>query len=355
MSLQELGIEHKKLDDTLVATRHLIIGGRQELSAILKELAQNIPRAYIAGPGFCIFQFVTSVKEGFDVEVGFPVNKAVQTAEIKSRTLPAMEVLSLVHKGPIERLNESYRKLYASASAHGLISDEFSQEIYLDLNDPEESEIELRFVLHHWNNLLARNLNRVVGQEAGQKVMWGSDDLTLESTNDERFRWVKGAMERLNGLADEGQTYDIVSSCAHVFPRVQIEKLRAVYEDARAKTDDALKAVDAVIEFMDQDPGWGERPLREGKVIYSSKAPRDPKGYEEAESEAEKKKAYCFCPLVRNHLDQGMPATFCYCGAGWYRQQWEGATGKPVRVEIVKSIVQGDAVCQFAIHLPDNL
>ena len=185
--------------------------------------------------------------------------------------------------------------------------------------------------------------------------MQGSDGLGLESTVDERFRWVKGAMERLNDLADEDKRYDIVSSCAHVFPRGQIEKLRLVYEDVKTKTKDSLKAVDAVIEFMDQDPGWGQRPLREGKVIYSSKAPRDPKGYEEAEGEAEKKKAYCFCPLVRNHLDQGMPVTFCYCGAGWYRQQWEGAIDRPVRVEIVKSIVKGDDVCQFAIYLPDDL
>jgi effector-binding domain-containing protein len=354
-SLQESGIEYKRLDDTLVATMRLDLREHQELRKVLEEMAQSIPQEYIAGPAFCVFQFVTSVQEGFDVEVGFPVAQTVRAGKIEARTCPTMEVLSLVHRGSAEQLNESYRKLYARASEHGLISDEFCREVYLDSNDPEGDEIELQFVLHNWNGLLGKNLERVLGKESGQRVMQGSDGLTLESTVDERFRWVKGAMERLDDLADEGQTYDIVSSCAHVFPRGQIEKLRAVYEDARAKTDDALKAVDAVIEFMDQDPGWGERPLREGQVIYSSKAPRDPKRYAEARDEAERRKAYCFCPLVRSHLDQGMPATFCHCGAGWYRQQWEGAIGKPIRVEIVKSIVKGDDVCQFAIHLPDNL
>jgi predicted hydrocarbon binding protein len=50
-----------------------------------------------------------------------------------------------------------------------------------------------------------------------------------------------------------------------------------------------------------------------------------------------------------------MPTAFCYCGAGWYRQQWEGAIGRPVTIEIVKSVLKGDEVCQFAIQLPEDL
>jgi predicted hydrocarbon binding protein len=53
-------------------------------------------------------------------------------------------------------------------------------------------------------------------------------------------------------------------------------------------------------------------------------------------------------------MGQGMPTTFCYCGAGWYRQQWEGAMGRPVTVEIVKSVLRGDDACQFAIYLPQD-
>lgn len=355
MSLQELGIEHKKFDDTLVATIRFTMKERKELHAVLDKLTRHVPKDYIVGPAFCIFYFVTSVQEGSDVEVGFPVAQAVERDDIKTRLLAEMQVLSLVHTGPVEELRESYKKLYGCASEHGLISDEFAREIYSDSNDPQGNEIELQFVLHNWDGLLGRNLERVVGDKVRQKVMQGSDELVLASTVDERFRWVKGAMERLDNLADKDQKYDIVSSCAHVFPWSQIEKLKAVYESARARTDDPLEAVDAVIEFMDQDPGWGQRPLRQGNVIYSSKAPRDPQGHEKAKDEAEKRKAYCFCPLVRNHLDEGMPITFCYCGAGWYRQQWEGAVGKPVQIEIVKSVLQGDDVCQFAIHLPDDL
>ena len=171
---------------------------------------------------------------------------------------------------------------------------------------------------------------------------------------DDRFRWVKRALERLGGLASEEQKYDVISSCAHVFPAEQVDKLRVVYEEARARTGDALQAVDEVIAFMDRDPGWVEDSRREGRVIYAAKRPANPQAYTEAQTEAEKRRAYCFCPIIRNHLDQGLPRAFCYCGAGWYRRQWEGATGKPVTVEIVQSILDGGDVCQFAIHLSDD-
>jgi hypothetical protein len=262
--------------------------------------------------------------------VGLPVAQAIETDRIKTRILPKMEVLSLVHTGPVEKLKETYGKLYTSASEHGLISDEFCREVFLDSNDPAGGEIELQFILHNWNELLGRNLERVLGKEARQKVMQGSDELTMASTINERFYWVKETMERLDNLADQDKKYDILSSCAHVFPVGQIEKLKVVYEEARTKTGDSLKAVDAVIEFMNEDPGWGEPPLRKGNVIYSIKQPRDTKAYKNAKTEAEKRKSYCFCPLV------------------------EGAIGKPVRIDVVKSVLKGDDVCQFAIHLPED-
>jgi hypothetical protein len=162
-------------------------------------------------------------------------------------------------------------------------------------------------------------------------------------------------MERLDTIASPNQKYDIISSCAHVFPRAQIDKLKTIFNQAIQAGNTGLQAVDAVLDFMEQDPGWGERPRRDGRIIYSAKKPRDPEGYANATNPLEKQKAYCFCPLLRDHMDHGMPLAFCNCGAGWYRQQWEGATGKLVRIEIVKSVSKGDDVCEFAIHLAQDL
>lgn len=355
MSLHAQGIEYRALPERQAATMCFNLRERRELPAILQQLAQQIPAESIQGPPFCLFQFISSVEEGFDVEIGFPVNREVRTAEVQTRTIPAMEVLSVVHRGPAEKMRESYARLYGYAAEHAIISDEFCCEVYLEPGHPEGGAVEVQFVIHGWAGRLDRNLERILGRAAAEEVMQGSPALNLESTGEERFLWLKGALERLAGLADEGQTYDALSSCAHVFRREAIEKAQAVYEQACSEMEDPLRAVDAVLELMERDAAWAQWPTREGRVLYTVKSPRDPAAHEAAATDAERKKAYCYCPLVREHLDAGMPPAFCYCGAGWFRQQWEGILGQPVRIEILKSLLQGDDACSFAIHLPDEL
>ncbi|MFX0114057.1 MAG: GyrI-like domain-containing protein [Candidatus Hodarchaeota archaeon] len=354
MSLQELGIKHEQFEETLIASIRCTVKNRKELQDVYQKLAQGIDKENIAGPAFGIFHFSTGV-QGFDVEAGFPVAQPVKEGEITSRLLPKMEVLSILHKGPVENIRESFGKLFGYTNEHGLVSDEFLREIYLDSNDPEGNEIEVQFCVHDWNNLLAKNVERVLGVEAKQKVLQGSNVLTPESTVEERNQWIRGAIEQLDGFADEHQRYDILSSCAHVFPDVLIEKLKATYKETREQTGDSMKAIDAVIDFMDKHPAWANRPERKGHVIYSTKNPANPQAYEKATTEAEKRKAYCFCPIIRNHLETDFPDTFCNCSAGWFRQQWEGATGESIpQIEVLESVLKGNDKCRFAIHLPDD-
>jgi effector-binding domain-containing protein len=355
MSWQDLGIEYKRVPETVAASIRINLHSRQELPAILQELAQRIPGEQMAGPPFCVIRFVTSVEDGFDAEIGFPVIGAVKAGDVGTHASPPMDVLSLMHTGPLEALGESYRTLYAATAEQGLISDEFAREVYPDWELAEWNRVEVQFVVHNWDGLFAANLDRVLGEAARSQVMRWVDEPRIECTLDERFRWAKEMVERLQRSTSEDQVYDVLSGCAHVFPQEQIDKLRAVYLEALTLSDDPVDAVDAVIAFMGRDPGWAEPPLREGGVIYATKAPRDRQAYERAESEMERRSAYCFCPIVRNRLEQGMPPTFCYCGAGWYRQQWEGAIGEAVSMRIVKSILNGDDGCQFAIVLPDGL
>jgi effector-binding domain-containing protein len=355
MSLHTQGIEYKALPEMRVATMRINLRERKDLPSLLHQLVQQIPAESIQGPPFCLFQFISSVEEGFDVELALPVDQEVRTAEVQTRTIPAMEVLSVVHRGAADKMRESYARLYSYAAEHAIISDEFCREVYLEPDHPEDGAVEVQFVIHDWAGRLNRNLERILGQAAAQEVMRGNDTLTLESTMQERFLWLKGALERLAGLANEEQSYDALSSCAHVFRQEAIEKARAAYEQARSETGDPLQAVDAVLDLMERDPAWAQQPSRKGRTLYTVKSPRDPAAHKAATTDTERRKAYCFCPLVRERLDAGMPPTFCYCGAGWFRQQWEGILGQPVRIDVLKSVLQGDEACSFAIHLPEEL
>jgi len=356
MSLAELGIEHKTFGDTLIASVRVNVQSRDEIFAIVDQLAQAIPSQYVAGPPFCIFQFISSFESGFDAEIGLPLTQAIQGDGFQTRLLPGLETLSLLHQGPVANLRESSGKLFGYTAEHAHISDEFYREVYLDLSDPENSRIEVQFVIHNWNRLLSENVARVLGDQAQHTVMQDSQALGLNSTVDERHAWVQAAMERLDGIASDDERFEIVSRCAHVFPKKPVEQAGETYRQARAEVDDPLLAIDAAIEFMVQDRAWGIRPVRKGSTIYATKNPSDRQGYDQATTNAERRRAYCFCPLIRDHLEDGtLSDTFCYCSSGWERQQWEGITGRPVRVEVVKSLVRGDDCCQFAIRLPADL
>ena len=103
MSLSELGIQHRHLPETRIASTRFALQARADLPAALERLAKAVPAHAIAGPPFAIFHFVSSVVDGSDVELGYPVSEAVETAQVQTRVLPAMEVLSLRHSGWITR------------------------------------------------------------------------------------------------------------------------------------------------------------------------------------------------------------------------------------------------------------
>ena len=346
MSLQEAGITRKKTQEMLVASIRFRDDYEGKKIPLMFERLFEECKEYVCGPAITVYDYGV-YSDGIEVEVCFQVTQPIETGEVKSSTLESVEVLSLIHKGPYEKMRESFRRLYGYIKEHGITATSFGREITLKFNpdNPEENVTEIQSVLHKWDERFAKNLDRVLGSEARKEITQESDKLfTLESTIDERAKWIKAAMERLDEIADEEQKYDILSCCAHDFSQKRIAKLRAIYEKSRD--------LDEVIKAMHEDPAWYEKPRREGNTIYVRKIPFDSENYKKATDKDEKRKHYCHCAMVRNHLKEGISTTFCYCGSGWYRQQWEGILRKPVKVEIQKSLLKGDDTCEFAIHLP---
>ena len=44
-----------------------------------------------------------------------------------------------------------------------------------------------------------------------------------------------------------------------------------------------------------------------------------------------------------------------YCGGGWYGDIWEFIVERPVRVDVLRSVMRGDDDCTFAVHLPPGV
>ncbi|MFX0116262.1 MAG: hypothetical protein ACFFB3_17060 [Candidatus Hodarchaeota archaeon] len=112
-----------------------------------------------------------------------------------------------------------------------------------------------------------------------------------------------------------------------------------------------------VIDYVKNNPTI-ESGVREGDRVIISKIPYMAKQYLDESNENLKRYWYCHCPWVREALkeeDQPVDPIFCNCSGGYYKNYWETVLDQPVRVEVLESVLKGDKVCKFALHLPSGI
>jgi hypothetical protein len=115
-------------------------------------------------------------------------------------------------------------------------------------------------------------------------------------------------------------------------------------------TDDVIAYVEAHPEIR--------QGVRVGNVIYEAKIP-----YMAAEFLAEsdpRKRAYlyCHCPWARESLRNGetrVPGVFCNCSAAFHKKPYDVIFGRPLRAEVIETVLRGNPWCRFAIYLPDDV
>ena len=97
--------------------------------------------------------------------------------------------------------------------------------------------------------------------------------------------------------------------------------------------------------------------LRQGDKVYKTKIPYAPKQFLEEKDPTMKKYYACHCQLVRTALRDGkpkIPATFCYCSAGFEKLHFDAIFDEPVEVELIETPLKGDARCRFTIRIPKS-
>ncbi len=322
------------------------ISDRSSVSELLKEVQETFSGLDDVQP-MMLVDF-GSVEGGISIEVGITTDGPIEVEGFDTKVLGPEEVLCGLHRGDYGTIRETYLEMYSEMRNRGIVPQTRSREVVLELDpeDPGSTVVEIQWPLHDWTGLLAKGVEETLGQEAKDHVMEGVKTLTLDTAREERFEWVRAALLRLDGIADEEQKYWAVSVCADRYPAWRLEKLRQVYLDTGS--------VDQVLEDMKGDTEWYSTPYREGTLIYHTKVPYDREAWEAATDRESKRRAYCHCALVQDRLDEMSP-TYCYCGTGWVRQVWEGVLQRPIRVEVLKSLPAGDDECQFLIHLPEDV
>ncbi|MBU7037423.1 MAG: hypothetical protein HXS52_05800 [Theionarchaea archaeon] len=112
-----------------------------------------------------------------------------------------------------------------------------------------------------------------------------------------------------------------------------------------------------VLDFIANDP-YIEGGVRKGDVLIVRKIPCMADEYLRETDEQKRRYYYCHCPWVREALvksPQPVSPIFCNCSAGYYRAYWEIVLDQPIEVKVLKSVLSGDLVCEFAVHLPADV
>lgn len=222
-----------------------------------------------------------------------------------------------------------------------------------------------------WLARFSSRLDEIAGEGIGKEVMEGSEELSSQSSRQEVIEWSKQAMERLDSLVDEEKRKEIMTGCACQYPRSGLQRIRKRYEETKdidlahqmlqqrfeSFLKNSLQLDDQLIEEI-VDKGWGLAGVRKGSTITATKIPKS--GYlleymKETDPDR-KRQYYCHCPRVRDVLGtpETIPPTYCYCGAGFYKDIWEEILQRPVEVEVLETVLGGDEVCKIAVRLPSD-
>jgi len=109
------------------------------------------------------------------------------------------------------------------------------------------------------------------------------------------------------------------------------------------------------LDYVKRNPEIGGG-VRKGKKIYQMKVPYMMIEYLREKDPTMKRYYYCHCPLARESILSGekISRNFCYCSAGFEKKPFEVAFGRPLEADVKKSVLWGDAVCRFAVEIPEE-
>jgi hypothetical protein len=181
-------------------------------------------------------------------------------------------------------------------------------------------------------------VKRIAGEEVKEKVMEGSDRLKPDSCPSEFAEWVVSAIERLDDLVDEEKKIEIMNSCGY---NCSLE-YQEVIQSAKERYE-RHSSLDEFLEAEQANPFPGMRMRREGDILNIL--------YEPSSFETPMR---CYCNIMRKLPSEAQVSlTYCRCSEGFIKSYWEEILGRPVRVEILESVLSGGKACRFAVHLCD--
>ncbi len=173
---------------------------------------------------------------------------------------------------------------------------------------------------------LAQLIEQEAGREILLEVMQDGDKFEAISSSQRKAAWVRAMIQRLDRMVDPQTATRIMNACG----RVCCGTARG--QQARQLWLAAGSLEEFVQKLNEKRLGGGRLKLIDPATIAG--------GYDQ-----------CYCGLVKQTKEPFPTLTYCQCSAGWYKQLFETAFAKPVRVDLAQSIIAGAKSCEFVIHI----
>ena len=221
-----------------------------------------------------------------------------------------------------------------------------------------------------WRARFCKSLKEGMGKDAVNMIVLPELSSFPENSWG-NVHWTASVLRRMDKLILKEEREEVLMRCAHYLQESEIAPLRDFYAEG--------KDIPKLMEFWQerfiaglkqkynpmpkqwlatvQKQHWGPVGVYRRRSVQVTKLPTDLRAYFNAHSDGEKRCAYCHCARIKATFEKGgerISPTYCCCGAGFYKSNWERILGRPVKVKLQKSLLNGDEVCQFLIDVSED-
>ena len=220
------------------------------------------------------------------------------------------------------------------------------------------------------------SLEACEGKEVSDRILEGFELPPLGTEPTELPRFTAQFVTQLEANLPEAVLHKVLAGNNHGIPEDAFLKEKEIYEAAESLdaylADYQRRQIQVLQEHCDQKKVWFEQTItqevvdfaasnqeimsavRVGNTLYATKIPYDSVHYLQ-ETDPKMKRYYaCHCPFAREAiLDDAVQISpnWCYCSGGFAKFPYDVILGRPLRVELIDSVLKGDDLCRFAVHL----
>jgi predicted hydrocarbon binding protein len=176
-----------------------------------------------------------------------------------------------------------------------------------------------------WMTRFKRCIEAEAGASVSKKVIIETERFDATTDYAQKAEWIKNAVRRLEKEAGKPLARKVMGACGM--------KCCGPTQQKRAKQfmAESKSVEDLLARLNERGIGGGRLKLKNPNTIVG--------GYD-----------WCYCGRVKQTQQPFPTDTYCHCSAGWYQSLFEAAFGKPVKVKLKQSIIQGADRCEFEIE-----